>query len=240
MARGYSDKIQENKEITEKIKKEQTREVINIIGNFMIDKQKDLTTATIFLDFLKKVENGEVKNILIDDFTIFTKFNVVGDTYHEVINKAINNFCTFFQRITTSKAKKPLAVKRYELFLNSIEQLKEAFSIKDNIPSHFTPAGRENEPYVYSGNFMPDKSNVITELNKAFYDLEHKGNEYFQFAKELKNNFEAFSNNQKAKDEFKKEMLRLIEIYEIDAYDFFNKATFANAIVKFYYPKEAD
>ena len=240
MTKGYKDKIQENKEKAEKIKKEQAKKIINLIVNFMIEKQKDKTTATIFLDFLEKVEKGEVKNILIDDFAIFTKFNFAGDTYSEVMNKAINNFCTFFQRIIISKAKKPLAVKRYELFLNSIEQLKEAFSIKDNIPSHFASEGKENEPYIYSYKLMPYKRNMITELNKAFYDLEHKGNEYFQFAKELKNNFEALANKQKAKDEFKKEMLRLIEIYEIDAYDFFNKATFANAIVKFYYPKEAD
>ena len=120
MTKGYKDKIQENKEKAEKIKKEQAKKIINLIVNFMIEKQKDKTTATIFLDFLEKVEKGEVKNILIDDFAIFTKFNFAGDTYSEVMNKAINNFCTFFQRIIISKSKKPLAVKRYELFLNSI------------------------------------------------------------------------------------------------------------------------
>lgn len=235
MAKEYKDKIQENKEKADQIKREQAGEVINIIGDFIINKQKDLTTATIFLDFLKKVENGDVKNISITDFAIFAKFNIMGDAYNDVMSKAINNFYIFFQRITTAKPQEPLALKRYNFYLKGIAYLKEAFFITKDIPTLYLFKGKEGDPYQYATN-----NDLAETLNRAFCDFKKYGDEYFQFAEKLKTDFEAFSNNQKAKDEFKSEMLKLIEFYKIDAYDFFNKATFANAIVKFYYSKEAD
>ena len=48
------------------------------------------------------------------------------------------------------------------------------------------------------------------------------------------------TNKQAIKDNFKNSMLELVKFYEIDAYDFFNKAILANKIYKYFYPKDKD
>lgn len=229
---AYNQKTQEKKDI--QILK-QVEKVISDIRAYLKEGHA-VNYDGEFMAMIEKVNAGEAGKLSLDDFSPLFKFY----SDDELKNKALINFTTFFKRIIDARAvKKDILVTRYENYLEAMEYLKHAF--------YFYPDDNEtiqDKFYInidtsnyYENNELSPFEN---EINISFSSFQNWAELYFKDFKKLKKEYDMHANKQTIKDDFKNSMLELVKFYEIDAYDFFNKATLANKIYKFFYPKDKD
>lgn len=165
MARGYSDKIQENKEKKEQSEKKQAEQVINDIKESL----KIEPSIRYFDEFEKLI----TLNCFDDNFAVFYKFYYSD----ELRNKAIFNFITFFKRVIDAKnIKKDILVIRYENYLKALDYLKNAF--------YFYPDGTIEDKFmlqigtdvIYEASGTP----LENELSYSFSNFKKWSDIYFQ------------------------------------------------------------
>ena len=230
---AYNQEAQDNKEIQVSSQAEAVISDIRVylLGNNAIDYDGEFTAM------IEKARSGEAGKLLPEDFAPLFKFFNDEETKHQ----ALLNFTTFFKRIIDARAvKKDILVTRYENYLEALEYLEHAFyfypdddkTIQDKFHIHINTSSH----YDQDSELSPFEQ----EINSSFSAFKNWTELYFKDFKKLKQEYDMHTNKQAIKDNFKNSMLELVKFYEIDAYDFFNKAILANKIYKYFYPKDKD